>query len=558
MKIFNKIVLALFITLLCAACSKDRLKEDTPSVLTANLLFQNKDGFEFALNGLHDEVRRYRSGEPSGSNPFATGYTSTTANSIMNMQAVIGVDNAYGNWRDALPDVFNLYGTFNNPSVAHYNFVFTWLYETINAANTIIVRSERPDINWTEADRNRILAEARCIRAWCYRHLTYLWGDVPLTLEESSGTNIKTDWQRTPVAEVRKAMEEDLLFASQNLPDVSTSDIRLVKGAAQHYLAELYLAMGQYDKAKAEATKVISNPNYKLVTARYGVNKNNPGTAFADMFLEGNSKRSQGNTEALWVIQNEQLVVGGEANNIMRRMWVNRYYSWIVGGKNPIQVSAENGGRGIGRLAPTRFALSLYAPNDERGSAFSWRYYYIMRDAGFIPAGTNPRTGSAYKLADTLFLDNTANEKLSNPNWPSTRKWDYTSPVDVLIDPQYNDQFLLRTAETYLVLAEAEFRLGNLQSAADAINVLRTRAKATLVTPAQVTLDLILDERSRELFSEEDRRYALVRTGKLVERVKLYNKISSPNITLRDTLLPIPQSVIDANLTSPMRQNNGY
>ncbi len=551
MKILNKLILASLVTLMFGACSKDRLKEETPSVLTADLLFQNKDGFELALNGLHDEVRRYRSGQPTNNSPTSTNF-------IMNMQAVAGVDNVFGNYRDGLMDVFNLYGTFNNPSVPHYRHVFTWLYETINAANTLIGRSTNPEINWSETEKNRILAEARCIRAWCYRHLTNLWGDVPLTLTESSGTNIRTDWERTPIALVRKAMEEDLIFASQNLPDVSSSDIRLVKGAAQHYLAELYLAMGQYDKAKIEATKVISNTAYRLVTARYGINRNNAGTPFGDMFIEGNSKRSQGNTEALWVIQNEQLVIGGEANNIMRRMWVNRYWSIIVGGKNPIQISAENGGRGIGRLSPTRFALNLFAANDERGSAFLWRYYYILRDAGFIPSGTNPRTGAAYKLGDTLFLDNSGIEKLNNPNWPSTRKWDYASPVDVLIDPQYNDQVLLRTAETYLVLAEANFRLGDLPGAAAAINVLRARAKATSVTAAQITIDFILDERSRELFSEEDRRYVLVRTNKLVERVKLYNKISANTITLRDTLLPIPQDVIDANLTSRMRQNPGY
>ena len=116
----------------------------------------------------------------------------------------------------------------------------------------------------------------------------------------------------------------------------------------------------------------------------------------------------------------------------------------------------------------------------------------------------------------------------------------------------------MRTAETYLVLAEANFRLGDLGGAATAINVLRTRAKATQVTAAQITIDFILDERSRELFSEEDRRHALVRTRKLVERVQLYNKISGTRIALRDTLLPIPQSVIDANLSKPMRQNPGY
>jgi hypothetical protein len=551
MKIVGNITITLGLIILFAGCSKERLEEDTRGVLTADLLFQDKDGFEYALNGLHDEVRRYRAGQPAGS-----AYSSV--NAIINMQAVIGVDNAYANWRDPNTDVFNLYGTFSNPAVAHYHHVFTWLYETINAANTIVNRSTRADIGWTDADKNRILAEARCIRAWCYRHLTNLWGDVALTLDESSGTNIRTDWQRTPVAEVRKAMEEDLLFAAQHLPDVSPSDIRLVKGVAQHLLAELYLTTKEYAKAKTEATKVTTNPSYKLITARYGVNRNNPGTAFTDMFLEGNSKRSQGNTEALWVIQNEQLVVGGEANNSMRRSWVNRYYSWSVGGKNPIAISAENGGRGIGRLSPTRFALSLYAPNDDRGSAFAWRYYYILRDASLIPNGTNPRTGTTYKLGDTLFLNSTSNETLSNANWPSTRKWDHTSPIDILIDAQYNDQVFLRSAETYLLLAEANFRLNDLQGAADAINVLRNRARAPLVTAGQITIDFILDERSRELFSEEDRRYALVRNSKLVERVKLYNKISATTIQPRDTLLPIPQSVIDANLSAVMRQNPGY
>ncbi len=92
---------------------------------------------------------------------------------------------------------------------------------------------------------------------------------MPLTLEESRGDNIKTDWQRTPVAEVRKAMEEDLLFASQNLPDVSTSDVRMIRGVAQNLLAELYLSMGQYDKAKIEATKVTASVNYKLITQHF-------------------------------------------------------------------------------------------------------------------------------------------------------------------------------------------------------------------------------------------------------------------------------------------------
>jgi len=169
---------------------------------------------------------------------------------------------------------------------------------------------------------------------------------------------------------------------------------------------------------------------------------------------------------------------------------------------------------------------------------------------------TNPPKG--FKVGDTVRLDSTGAEKLSNANWPSTAKWDWSSVTNVLIDPQYNDQFLIRTAETYLLLAEADFRLGDNQGAADAINALRARAHAAPVTAANITIDFILDERAKELFSEEDRRYVLLRTGRWLDRIKADNKIAAPNVQPRDTILPIPQPVIDANRTKPMTQNPGY
>lgn len=548
MKIYNKIILAIALLFMISSCSKNRLNENSSGVLTADQLFKTKEGFENALNGLYAEVRRYRSGN-----------TLNDINNIMNVQAVIGVDNAYGNWRDPQLDVFNLWKNLNNSAFSQYSRVFGWLYETINAANTIVDRSANPAVNWTDAEKNRIVAEARLVRAWCYRHLTYLWGDVPLTLTESRSTNIRTDWERTPRVEVRNAMKEDLLFAEQHLPDVGASDAKLIKGIAQHFLSELYLALGDYTNAKAMALKVINNPNYKLITARFGVRSAQPGTPFTDMFIDGNARRSQGNTEALWVIQNELLTAGGEGNTIMRRYWVNRYYSFTIGSpaRSPFAVSVENGGRGLGRLSPTRWAMNLYQAGDDRGSAFAWRYYYLINNQ--IPNGTNPRTGQPYRLGDTIFLNSTSNETLSQANWPSTRKWDYAqAPPQELVDREYNDQVFLRVGETYLLLAEACIGLNDAQGAADAINVLRTRAHAPQVTAAQMNIDFILDERSRELFSEEDRRYVLLRTGKWLERTKLYNKIASPNVVARDTLLPIPQDVIDANLTRQMPQNPGY
>ena len=543
MKLYYKICLGLSLGAALASCKKSALVENPPNIIVADNLFSTYDGFQNALNGLYYEVRRSRSGVS----------TSDPVNDMMFEMNVIGTDNGYGNYVTTNTEgIFNTWGALNNAGQGYYSKTWAYLYETINAANTIIGRSDASTV-LTAAQRNSVQAEARCIRAWAYRHLTYLWGDVPLRLTESTGENIRTDYDRTPVAQVRAQMKTDWIFADQYLPETSSNNGKLIKGVAEHYLAETYLAEGKNDSAKIWATKVTSNNNYRLVTARYGVNASKPGTAFTDMFLDGNSNRSEGNTEALWVLQNEINVIGGEGNNIMRRYWVNRYYSLTVKGTDgkstsPFAPSADFGGRGIGRLGPTKWAFSIYENADDRGSDFAWRFSYAIN--------TNPPKG--YTLGQVVPLDRSAKEKVSNPNYPNTRKWDYTSPLDVNGSQSYNDQVFLRSADTWLLLAEADFKLGDMPGAVTALNTVRRRSHASDITAAQVTLDFILDERSRELFTEEERRYTLLRTDTWLARTKLNNAIAGPNITDRDKLLPIPQDVIDANLTKKFPQNPGY
>lgn len=540
-------------------CKKDFLIEKPNAIIAPDNLYVNKAGFESGLNGLYNLLRQERRG------------IAAPTNDITNTAAMIGVDNAYSLYPagGAAESVFNDFGVRLTPTNGYISSFFIYLYRTINAANTIINRAENPAINWTPAEKNQIVAEARLIRAWTYRHLTYLWGDVPLNLEESSGDNIKTDWERAPVAEVRKAMEDDLLFAEANLPDVAQVEGRLSKVVAQHYLAELYLTIGENQKAKDKALAVTQNPNYNLITARYGTEATKPGTPFTDMFIDKNSNRTQGNKEALFVFQNEYLSIGGDAN-IMRRWWVNRYNTIRVGGKTPIDYSKENGGRGLGRFAATKYALALYGPGDDRGSYHAWRFFWIMNKASSLPAGsklTSTCTSPGWtgpNLGDTVKLSIDCNEPnpsaSSAQNWPNIRKWDWApdDPSDVQNSSGFNDQVYLRLAETYLLLAEAQMKLSDPGGAAITINALRNRANATPIAASDVNLNFILDERSRELFSEEHRRYTLIRTGTWFARTQQYNKYTGPKIILRDTLLPIPQSVIDANLTSPMRQNDGY
>jgi hypothetical protein len=115
-------------------------------------------------------------------------------------------------------------------------------------------------------------------------------------------------------------------------------------------------------------------------------------------------------------------------------------------------------------------------------------------------------------------------------------------------------------AETYLLRAEAYMHKNDLVKAAADINKVRERAQAKPVAPAQVDLDYILDERARELITEEPRHRTLVRTGKLVERVRKYNMRADTRATIQDkhAFWPIPQTAIDANFSKKLDQNPGY
>src|SRR5690606_13581000 len=129
---------------------------------------------------------------------------------------------------------------------------------------------------------------------------------------------------------------------------------------------------------------------------------------------------------------------------------------------------------------------------------------------------------------------------------------------DVTAGRTSNDVIVMRLAETYLYRAEAYFRQGELQKAADDINTISTHANAVQIKPDDVTLDFILHERSRELIIEEQRRRTLVRMGVLYERIMKYNPTSAKTIKPFNQLWPIPLTVIDSNTGAVIEQNPGY
>ena len=541
------VVLVLFLQLLQGCNEKEFLMEGPKDETYADNLFLNYDGFTLAKNALLAFPRKERSevilnGEVGQiwkiGTDVAWAITELSTSRGLNQYTTV----------DLTPTMTVLNGDNSNPGI------FLVLYQSIVSANTIIERAANPAVNWqgstpaiSESRKNEIIGHARLIRAWAYRHLVMTFGPVPLNVTEINGQNYREDWRRDPVESIQKQIEEDLLFAESSLPDNAKDVTRLSKVIAQYYLADLYLWQGKNAEAEQKTRAIATNTNFALITNRYGIESTLPGCAFMDQFKNGNILQAQGNTEALWVFPNTSVDLAiGQYPNAMRRGWIPTYYN-----KN-IAYLPEYGGRGIGRCGITAWALSIYEPKDHRYSSYALRRSYV------------DKTGA------TLKCDSTASKMVTNANlWVCTRKWDWTFADAARWGDSYayGDQAYLRLSDVYLLLAEALFKQGKsseVDGAAYWINKVRVRSNATPITAATVTLDYILDERARELITEENRRETLYRTGKLLERTRLYNPIANgtrnvvAGMQTFQILLPIPQRIIDANSGYKMEQNPGY
>jgi starch-binding outer membrane protein, SusD/RagB family len=139
----------------------------------------------------------------------------------------------------------------------------------------------------------------------------------------------------------------------------------------------------------------------------------------------------------------------------------------------------------------------------------------------------------------------------------------------VIRDLCSRDAFVIRLSEMYLIAAEGLMMSGNSGAAVQRLNDLRIArqisGKDNSLSSAEVAqvgaknIDIILDERARELCGEQQRWFDLKRTGKLIERVKKYNSSAKNNIVEKHLLRPIPQPQIDAvENKADFLQNTGY
>jgi len=451
------------------------------------------------------------------------------------------------------------------------NEIFRYYYSNIKNANTVLDPANLQGEFDSEASKNYIIAQARFFRAYSHGMLAELFGGVPIVTELSQEPRF--DFVRATRAETYQFAIDELEAILDDLPETNPQGGRIVKACAQHFLSEFYLALGtetsndeDFDQAISYASDVIDSSPYALMTQRFGVRVNGENTVtggadvYWDLFRNGNTNYSDGNTESIWALQFDyDAYLNGDGSNVKHFPGdyapVYRFLTGFTG------TGADAGGRGVAYNAPTPLTEDIIweesiSAGDQRNAEHNISRIVYYNDPNY------PALLGTQIPQDILDMDYQGRifpiyYKVNTDIYEGLQNGENRTNI-------WTDTYAIRLAETILLRAEAYYRKGNSQMAANDINLIRSRAQCDiLATAGDIDIDYILDERARELYLEERRWNTLLRMGGTVatDRIKTYSL--HPDIVLSTlsfdfNLWPIPQEAIDRNKDVVLEQNPGW
>ena len=452
------------------------------------------------------------------------------------------------------------------------NGVWSGNYNVIAKASTALNRYEN-QIKWSDgrlAEKAYGIAQAKALRALAFFNLAQQYGGVVLDLDEPQ--TIRDDYTRSSEEETYALIISELEAAIPDLEDDPETG-RFSKRAAQHVLAEVYLTRAY----KSFGTSTDFNTAAGLAESAIGSYDIRSQT-YAEVFDYSN----QENDEVLFSAQWGTDGTSADKNNNKHAMFM-----YQVSNLPGINRTTTPYGFALGSPMPTPYFYSLFADNDTREDATIHRA--LIADADEAGGPDNIVAGDTIAYFPKVALDAVELAERLDRYWvyqPDQYLWgtpDDIPGVNYLYslnteltnfpifkkfdDEDFNetedgarDTFIYRVAETHLIAAEAHLGAGNASAAATHINRVRERATGVANHYASVTIDDILDERALELAGESNRWAVLKRTGKLEERIELYN----PHVVNhgafdanKHLLRPIPTGEFLISPTT-MTQNPGY
>ncbi|WP_242203151.1 RagB/SusD family nutrient uptake outer membrane protein [Aestuariivivens insulae] len=380
--------------------------------------------------------------------------------------------------------------------------------------------------NVSAAVRNEIptyRAEARLMRAMAYYYMMDIFGKANFVTEDDALNSQPPAYGR---AELFSFVESELLAIEPDLVDARQNEYgRADKGVAHMILAKIYLNADVY-----------INENKYSDCISYCEKIINSGYALADNYLHNfmaDNNTNSATKEIIFPIVSDGITT---QNYGPTTVMINGSVGSIE--QNGTEVGVGAGGWGGALRVRKQFAELFNGAfgDDDRNTLITEDRPIDIddisdKDTGYIIQKYSNATSTGSFGVDQTFVD--------------------------------TDFPLFRLADVYLMYAEAHLRGGggSESTALQYLNALRSRANnpATL-TAGEMTLDYILDERSRELHWEAHRRQDLIRFGRFTggNYNWAWKGNGSNGIALPQhmAIYPIPSGSLASNPN--LTQNPGY
>lgn len=484
--------------------SLEQLLQQDPNAITG---IMSKLYGSFALSGPNGPGSSDISDDP-GESPFLRG--------IINLQEFTadGMKNRWGdNGLDQLTTASNW-----DENNKFFRYLYNRVYYTVPQCNNLLVVLNNVDVE----NKDQIKSEVRFLRSLAYYYMIDCFGKGVLVTEENAGTS-------TPLPEASRQelfdfVESELLAIESTLPQTNGYG-RASKAAGRMLLAKLYLnaevytGTPRYTDALTYTKKVIDEGGYSLTSsfvANFSGDNNTSTEIIYPLIADAVVSQSYGNTT---------YIVNGSMNSATM---------------NTILFGNPGGNDAWGGHRATKAWYGLFGnlgtSPDDRADLF-WT------------------SGHTYEMTDYKeWTNGYPSVKFRNSNAFSSSTPTVFSGTDFP---------LFRLSDAYLMYAECVVRGatgGTMSEAVDYVNLVRDRSHADLITPSQLTLDFLIDERGRELMLEGHRRTDLIRFGKFTGGSYLWpwkgNAENGTAIPSTYKLFPIPLPALQANPN--LTQNPGY
>lgn len=451
--------------------------------------------------------------------------------------------NSWMNWCDEATGSTGNSGAATEGTISKSSEVGAyWDYQYIRACNVFLEKIATSSI--TNDVKKQLEGEVRFIRAFVYFEMMRRYGGVPLVdvvIDPFKPIDDKYVVRSTE-EQVADFIDAECTKAISLLSDATTPRGRVNKWTAYALQARSNLWAGSIAKfSTVELNGVVGIPSSKantyfqkasvasnavITSGKYALYNGNPDNKELNyynifilethnelIFVRPHDGVNEGHSWDAFLAPNQWATRGGTTNPLLEM--VLRYENIDGSTDQPIfgtDALYNNGREPFIKKDPRLFA-TVFFEGDPWASGKVQTYEGIDPSPVPTPSTVIRNPNANYQGIAAAGLDSRSQTKddYSTNSGFLVKKYIQNSTTKIPEGQSTTNWIVFRMAEMYLTKAEADFELGKLKDAADALNATRARAGISLVNESTITRDKIRTERSSELALEVHRYWDLRR-----------------------------------------------